>query len=155
MTSAQFTDTWLPHSERFYKVAFYILEDEALAEDVVQDVVLKLWSQRDYLSGIQNPASYGTAIIRNRCLDILRSSPGRKFESLEKAEAEEAPDEKGISEELAAVKRKIDSLPPIQRQIVQMRAFEAMDFKQIAQRLKLSEVNVRVQLSRARKTLKR
>lgn len=155
MTSKQFTQIWLPHSERFYKVAFYILEDEALAEDVVQDVVLKLWSQRDYLSEIQNPASYGTAIIRNRCLDILRTSPQRKSVSLEKAEAVEAPDEKGISEELATVKRKINALPPIQRQIVQMRAFEAMDFKQIARRLGLSEVNVRVQLSRARKTLKR
>ena len=58
-------------------------------------------------------------------------------------------------ETLRKVLRHIDALPPKQRQIVRMRIFEELEYDEIAERLGMSEINTRVQLSLARKTLKK
>ena len=41
-----FRNIWLPLSERFYRVAWYLLESEQDAEDAVQELYLKLWKLR-------------------------------------------------------------------------------------------------------------
>ena len=55
MTRQAFQDIWIPLQGRFYRIAFYILENEADARDAVQDLYLKLWNLRDHLELIRNP----------------------------------------------------------------------------------------------------
>ena len=47
MTDARFHTVWIPLQERFYRVAYYLLEDRADALDTVQDLYVKLWKMRD------------------------------------------------------------------------------------------------------------
>ncbi len=74
MTSAAFHSIWLPLQGRFYRIAFYILENEADAKDAVQELYLKLWNIRDQLDIIRNPAAYGSLLIRNLCIDRIRKA---------------------------------------------------------------------------------
>ena len=79
MNSERFQNEWLSLAGDFYRVAFYILEDAAEAEDAVQELFLKLWSGRDALDGIRSAKGYGIRVLRNLCLDRIRRS--RKMET--------------------------------------------------------------------------
>ena len=62
---SNFSDIWLPLADRFYRVAFYLLESESDAEDAVQELYLKLWSTRSSMADVRNPFAYGVSILKN------------------------------------------------------------------------------------------
>ena len=96
MNSEEFKSIWLPLSGRFYRVAFYILESQEDAEDAVQDLFSRLWKMRDSLGSVKNPVAFGITVIRNICLDKLRSKQANRtikpapevFESVPDPEAD-------------------------------------------------------------------
>ena len=156
MTNARFQNEWLSLAGEFYRVAFYILEDEAEAEDAVQELFLKLWSGRDALDGIRNPKGYGIRVLRNLCLDRIRRS--RKMETpavLPEPEwpgrQDEAVDEK---ERLAKVLDAIKSLPDRQREVLTLRTLDGLSYEEIAERTGMNQLTLRVLLSQARRKLK-
>ena len=156
MTSAQFQNEWLSLSGDFYRVAYYILEDEAEAEDAVQELFLKLWSGRDALDGLRNPKGYGIRVLRNLCLDRIRRS--RKMETpavLPEPEwpgrQDEAVDEK---ERLAKVLDAIKSLPDRQREVLTLRTLDGLSYEEIAERTGMNQLTLRVLLSQARRKIR-
>ena len=82
---SDFSNIWLPFAERFYKVAFYLLESGSEAEDAVQELYLKLWSARSSLDEVRNPFAYGVSLLKNICIDRVRKRRVRNAEPLEKA----------------------------------------------------------------------
>lgn len=158
----EFNNVWLPLARRFYRVAFYILESEAEAQDAVQDLFLKLWKRRDSLGEVNNPLALGLTMIKNLCLDKVRSvSRSRTVhpepEILEGVTASDLTSDDGLinRENLARIRECMARLPEKQRKVLEMRVFENMPYPQIAQLTGLSETNVRVKLSEARKKLKK
>ena len=156
MTNARFQNEWLSLAGEFYRVAFYILEDEAEAEDAVQELFLKLWSGRDALDGIRNPKGYGIRVLRNLCLDRIRRS--RKMETpavLPEPEwpgrQDEAVDEK---ERLAKVLDAIKSLPDRQREVLTLRTLDGLSDEEIAERTGMNQLTLRVVLSQARRKIR-
>ena len=156
MTNARFQNEWLSLAGEFYRVAFYILEDEAEAEDAVQELFLKLWSGRDALDGIRNPKGYGIRVLRNLCLDRIRRS--RKMETpavLPEPEwpgrQDEAVDEKA---RLAKVLDAIKSLPDRQREVLTLRTLDGLSYEEIAERTGMNQLTLRVLLSQARRKLR-
>ena len=156
MTNARFQNEWLSLSGDFYRVAFYILEDEAEAEDAVQELFLKLWSGRDALDGIRNPKGYGLRVLRNLCLDRIRRS--RKMETPEAlpepewpGRQDEAVDQK---ERLAKVLAAVKSLPDRQREVLTLRTLDGLSYEEIAERTGMNQLTLRVLLSQARRKLK-
>ena len=156
MTNARFQNEWLSLAGEFYRVAFYILEDEAEAEDAVQEMFLKLWSGRDALDGIRNPKGYGIRVLRNLCLDRIRRS--RKMETpavLPEPEwpgrQDEAVDEK---ERLAKVLDAIKSLPDRQREVLTLRTLDGLSYEEIAERTGMNQLTLRVLLSQARRKIR-
>ena len=155
MTNARFQNEWLSLAGEFYRVAFYILEDEAEAEDAVQELFLKLWSGRDALDGIRNPKGYSIRVLRNLCLDRIRRS--RKMETpavLPEPEwpgrQDEAVDEK---ERLAKVLDAIKSLPDRQREVLTLRTLDGLSYEEIAERTGMNQLTLRVVLSQARRKI--
>lgn len=156
MTSARFQDEWLSLAGDFYRVAFYILEEEAEAEDAVQELFLKLWSGRDALDGIRNPKGYGIRVLRNLCLDRIRRSrrmetpavlpepewPGRQDEAVDQRER------------LAKVLDAVKSLPDRQREVLTLRTLDGLSYEEIAERTGMNPLTLRVLLSQARRKLK-
>jgi RNA polymerase sigma-70 factor (ECF subfamily) len=156
MTNARFQNEWLSLSGDFYRVAYYILEDEAEAEDAVQELFLKLWSGRDALDGIRNPKGYGLRVLRNLCLDRIRRS--RKMETPEAlpepewpGRQDEAVDQK---ERLAKVLAAVKSLPDRQREVLTLRTLDGLSYEEIAERTGMNQLTLRVLLSQARRKLK-
>ena len=154
MTDARFHTVWIPLQERFYRVAFYLLEDRADALDAVQDLYVKLWKRRDSLDGILNPGAYGALLMRNLCIDRIRrlTPPGELPDNLPGLES---PDEALIRKEsLASVLRSMDTLPESQRKLLDLHVLQGKSYEEIAAETGLSPLNIRVQVSLARKKLK-
>ena len=157
MIEREFHSQYLSLAEALYRVAFYILESEAEAEDAVQELYLKLWKNRSALDGIRSPKAYAMTLLRNICMDRIRQE--KRISGAEVPESigggfdpEAAMDGKERLEKvLAAVK----SLPDKQREILLLRAVEGLSYDEIAERTGINYLSLRVLLSRARQTLKK
>lgn len=157
MTEREFHSQYLSLAEALYRVAFYILESEAEAEDAVQELYLKLWKNRSALDGIRSPKAYAMTLLRNICMDRIRQE--KRISGAEVPESigggfdpDAAMDGKERLEKvLAAVK----SLPDKQREILVLRAVEGLSYDEIAERTGINYLSLRVLLSRARQTLKK
>lgn len=128
-----------------FATAIHILGDRREAEEVVQDVFLQVWNKAATFDGALGTAFHWTiGITRNRCIDYLRSRQ-RRSRLLDEAIQEaggEAPASattasKPLSaEELAAVRRAVEGLPPDQHQAIAMAFFGGMTHQEIADKLK-------------------
>lgn len=151
-------EIWLPLSNRFYRVAYHILESQQDAEDAVQELYLKLIKTPDKLSNIKDPTAYGITILRNICIDIIRRRDKRRSEELHEymiADVD-SPDKAATEKDkLRMLIHEIDRLPQKQSKVLKMRAIEGLEYDEISQRTGLSQVNIRVLISIARKTLKK
>lgn len=158
MKREEFNAKWLPFCSSAYRVACYILESEADAEDAAQEVFLKLWDRRDALESIASPEAYVVTMVRNHCLDILRRRKARgEGESLDGIQiASGQPPDRSLSEkeDLMRTMKMIDRLPERQRQIIRLRVLEEKDYDEIEKIMGLSKIHLRVLLSMARKTLR-
>lgn len=152
-----FSNIWLPLADRFYRVAFYLLESESDAEDAVQELYLKLWSARSTLEGIQNPAAYGISLLKNICIDRIRKRTVRKAEPLEKVpqlEGDRPENRTDMKDTLRYLLEEMEKLPDKQRTVLRMRAIDGLEYEDISRRTGLSKVHIRVLVTTARKTLK-
>ncbi len=155
---SNFSDIWLPLSDRFYRVAFYLLESESDAEDAVQELYLKLWSARSSLENVKTPMAYGISMLKNICIDKIRKRTVRNSEPLETAPPMTAPSAHGhaeIRDTLRYLLNEMEKLPQKQREVLKMRTMDGMEYEEISKRTGLSQVHIRVLVATARKTLKK
>ena len=153
-----FRQIWLPLAERFYRVAYHLLESRPDAEDAVQELYLKILSMHGKLVYVREPAAYGITLLKNICIDRIRRRESRRTEQLEEFIAADASGpEKQMSEKdtLSRVMKEMERLPEKQAKVLRMRAVEGLEYDEIARRTGLSQVNIRVLISIARKTLKK
>ena len=152
-----FSNIWIPLADRFYRVAYYLLESEEDAEDALQELYLKLWAARSGLSAVQNPSAYGISMLKNICIDRIRKRMVRKAEPLDKIphpEDTHTESRTDIKDALRYLLQEMEKLPDKQRMVIRMRAVEGLEYEDIARRTGLSEVYIRVLVTMARKTLR-
>lgn len=159
MTQENFRKVWLPLGDALYRVAFFILEDEADASDAVQDLYVKLLASGDKLDGVKNPKAYAITMLRNMCIDRIRTAKRMYTVSCSEDEARldflaTEPDVLATKEKLRRVLAIIEGLPSKQREVIRQRVFEERSYQEISQSTGLSENNLRVLLSMARKTIR-
>ncbi len=157
MTDGRFQAEYLSLADVFYRVAWFILEDEAEAEDAVQELYLKLWKMRDALDGIRNPKGYGITLLRNLCLDRIRTrSRSVRPEAPPEPEVPAGTDERiDARERLSKVLAAIKSLPEKQRKVLTLKVLDGLSYEEISQRTGINYLSLRVLLSQARLRLKR
>lgn len=157
MTHEQFKRIWIPLNPNFYKVAFHFLESEDEAKDAVQDLYIKLWNSKDSLDRILNPRAYGLTLLRNICIDRLRQLQSHRNEKVtpETATTAESDSVTIGREEVRRLNQALDRLSRQYSEVIRYRFFKDMEIKDISRITGLSQVNVRVMISRARQTLKK
>ena len=148
------TDQLLP---RVLRQAWRILGDEAEAEDVAQDAMLRLWRQAgDWRAGEARISTWLYRVTRNLCIDRIRKRrPVAPVEVLAEPvdPAPSALERLANSEQARALARAIQALPERQRQALVLRHFEGMSNPGIGERLDCSVEAVESLLARARRRL--
>ena len=157
MTSEEFKLKVLPVKNKLYRFALRIMGDTEEAQDIVQEIFLRLWSKRDKLHEYRNLEAFAMTMTRNLCLDKLKSPSSKKESFKDDTEMfdNSTPYTKTeTSDTLRLVRMAMDGLPEQQRMVIQLRDVEECDFDEIAEITGLSMNNVRVLLSRARKKIR-
>ena len=132
------------------------ISDETIAEDILQDVFLKIHQHVDALKDVRKLESWIYQIARNAIIDAYRS---RRLETtLEEAEAldlpEELPDDDIVSELLPGVRAMVRNLPEADRQALVLTEYQGLTQKELAERLGLSLSGAKSRVQRAREKLK-
>lgn len=155
MTSREYTDIYLPLSERLYRIAYYILESEDDAKDVVQDLFIKLWNSRDTLDSVHNPQAYCITLLRNMAIDRIRERniyDGPPPETV--CGNDDVHRDIENREKLKMLKDAIGKLPESQRRLLHMKVFEGLSYDEISRETGMNNLTLRVLLSQARRKLK-
>ena len=153
-----------------YFLLFSLLKNETEAEDVAQETVIKVYQNLDKFRGESQFRTWVLSIARNEGLGRLRKIGNRREDSIDAETDEqtgdytpailtswrEVPAEALEKKELGEILRKaIDGLPEIYRNVVLLRDIEEMDIRETAAALGISEGSVKVRLHRARALLQR
>ena len=158
MEAETFKQRFLTFHPKLYRIALALVESPEDTEDILQEAYAKLWSKRDSLEAVQQPEAFAVTIVRNLCLDFLRSPrTNSRSEPLETVilHCEDSPERQvETRDQLRQVVRLIQELPPNQRQVIRLRGMEDCSMEEIAEITGFSSANVRTLLSRARKYIK-
>ena len=120
-------------------------------EEIVQEVFIKIWENREALDEEQNFAGYLFITMRNLVFNRSRKNLNEPFYQLSVIEAvEESYD---IEEELDAAL--ISMLPPRQQEVFRLSRDEELSYREIAERLQISERTVEHHISDALKFLRK
>lgn len=135
----------------------YYTRDAATIEDVVQDVFVSLWENKEYLE-IQYLKTYLYNAARNRMLNYLRNT-GNRTALLnqwmkEKETAEASSDCYDMDEFSARLKKAIDLLPDRCKEIFILNKKQKLTYKQIAEHHHISVKTVETQMSIALKRIR-
>ena len=165
MKKISFRDDVLPLKNRLYRLALRITLNPAEAEDAVQESLIRVWEHRDEWDQIDSMEAYSLTICRNISLDMAgRAGRGNVQLNEElRVKNEESSmfnvqcsmlNEFEQKERLSLVKKIMDTLPEVQRSIMELRDIEGKTYQEIADILKLSETQVKVYLHRARTSIR-
>lgn len=157
MTLETFKIEVLPLKNKLYRLAKRLLGNMQEAEDVVQEVFLRLWARKDRLEELKSIEAFAMTITKNLSLDKLKSKGYRLDDLTERNEEimNITPYKSlELNDSYKKVLKIIDTLPEQQRLIIHMRDIEEYDFDEIADVMKLSVNTIRVNLSRARKKVR-
>ncbi len=139
-----------------YSLAYQVLQDHQLAEEVTQDVFTRVWQAATSFDPKKSRfTTWLTSITRNRAIDILRRRRVRGLTGPGEAELNTAitrADERLSPEyhlEALAVREALRQLPPDQRQVIELAYFNGMTQREIAEHLNipLGTVKTRMRLA--------
>lgn len=158
MPASLFKQLLLPLYPRLQRVALRMLGNVEDAEDMVQEVYMKLWGKREELPDVQNMEAYCVALTKNMCIDRLRLA------EVDRVDVDDVPLSLAAADDVASllerqdtieqVKLIIETLPEKQQQVITLRDIRDCTFEEIEEQTGLTAVNVRALLSRARKTIR-
>jgi len=160
MKEISFRNDVLPLKNKLFRLALRITLNREEAEDVVQDTLIKVWNDRDRWQELDSIEAYSLTIARNLSLDRIKKMDNQN-DSLEEQKVERldesssTPSERMIQKDkLNIVRNIINELPEKQRTCLQLRDIEGKTYKEIASILDITEDQVKVNIFRARQTVK-
>lgn len=159
MKNISFRNDVLPLKNVLYRLALRITLSHEEAEDIVQDTLIKVWDKRDSWDDIDSIEAFSMTICRNLSLDRIK-----KHENLNDSVEEkqiDSPDNASNpfedtlqQDRINLVRNLVNALPEKQRSCMQLRDFEGKPYKEIAGILGITEEQVKVNIFRARQTVK-
>ncbi len=160
-----FEDTAHRYRRRVYSFARYLLSNREEAEDVTQEVLLRLWRHQDGLDE-KRLGSWLVRVTRNACYDLLRKrrSDSAALGHVASLDAEEAaevagaePDPQARAEAADFRRRLLAALADLgepYKSVVILREVQGLPHREIGEALGIPEVTVRVHLHRGRRKLR-
>lgn len=146
------------HSDAVFRLAFSVVRDRSLAEDVTQETMLKAWLALPTFRGESSLRGWIMRIAHNTAISTLRSRKALVSDPMEMPEAPFVPEkstERRI-EGAAAVDEfveALDQLDDLSRSIVVLREIEGMSYEEIGRVLDVSLPTIKTRLLRSRRFL--
>ncbi len=149
-----FEELFRTHYSALCGYANMYLNDVDAAEDMVQEVFLKLWKNKNSLEIRTSLKSYLFRAVRNACLNMIDHinirEEYKKFNELDiKEDESNFTDESIVSELEDKIRTTIDTLPVERRKVFVLSRYEGLKYKEIAERLNISVKTVENQMGKA------
>ena len=158
MTHKAFLDYIYPFQNKIFRFAKRLLVSQDEAEDASQEVLLKLWQEKDKIVEINNLESYAMTLTKNLCYDRLKrkntddiSLNQVDYQCENYVSLQKQIENNDMFEQIKLV---INSLSVQQRMVMQLRDIEQYEFDEIEKITGIKEATIRVILSRARKAVR-
>jgi RNA polymerase sigma-70 factor (ECF subfamily) len=147
-----FTEIYNRHWKRIYTLALSYLKSPEAAQDIVQDVFIKIWTNKENLFQVKEFKSYVFVIARNLIISRLRNTIFHlSLDPDEQIEEEMLLPEKQLSykESVNLLHKAIELLPLQQRRAYKLSRNEGMRYEEIAQEMGISRLTVRTHITNA------
>lgn len=157
MNQAEFTTLVMPFKDKIYRLAKRFLVSRDSAEDVTQDILLKLWRNKEKIKTYNNVEAFAMTMTKNHCLDVLKAKSSSNLKIIHnnyKDLNNNLETETEVSDSVSIVHQLINELPEKQKLIIQLRDIEQYSYEEIGKILEIKPTAIRVALSRARKTIR-
>ena len=151
-----FHDLFMDYYPSLLSFARYYVENEAIAEDLVQDVFVKMWELREQWEKVENFSAYVYQMVRFRCFNYLRGEKLRveKMRSYREEKVDIMEINQYIEEEIfRLVNQVVDTLPLMYKQVITL-TLEGYRVKEIAEKLNVGEETVKKRKQVAKQVLK-
>ena len=148
----------MPHHRLLYRVAYQLTGNAQDAEDLLQDLYLKLWQKRDDLPDEAMKEAYLATMIRNLFIDQRRLK--HVDASAELKNEDGPPDERSLDRQIDArdevrqMEGLISELSERDAKIIQMHLVDDCSYEEIERDTGLSQGNIRIIVMRTKKKLK-
>lgn len=154
-----FTSLFNQYKDKIYTLAFKITGSAFTAEEVVQDIFLKLWTKREELSHVEHFKAWFNTIIRNHLFSLIKSRAARQARETAFANKlspfNQEADQKVLFKEAEQILEKaLYALPPQQNKVYRLIKEDGMKKEEVASRLNLSTETVKSHLSKAIKNIR-
>jgi len=157
MTQTDFVKLVMPFKDKVFRLAKRLLVSNEEAEDATQEILMKLWRNKQKISDYNNVEAFSMTMTKNFCLDRLKS---KQAQNLKIVHSNYQDNNTSLQKEVENrdsvdwVSKIIEELPEQQKIILQLRDIEEYDFDEIAKVVDMNPTAIRVALSRARKTIR-
>ena len=147
------------HRDKLYAYMLRLSKERVIAEDIVQEVFLKIWINREQLEDIRNFDAYLFTIARNHAFNLSKQITYRRAllgqitsgQPQSDLSTEKEVDYKYLQSLLA---QELGKLPPQQRKVFTLSRFEGLSNEDISREQSISVGTVKKHLSLATQTLK-
>ncbi len=152
-----FSELFREYYQPLYRFAGRFISDSQTSENVVQDIFVKMWTERSGIEIKSNLKSYLFSAVRNQCLNVLnrenRVFPIDEAVSADADESNNPAEDMEKTEQYSEVAKAVESLPEQCRRIYLMKRYDGMSYNEIAEALGISVNTVKTQIKRALKLL--
>jgi RNA polymerase sigma-70 factor (ECF subfamily) len=146
-----FENLFKEHYDALANYAFSILKNKEDAEDIVQDVFIKLWQNTPQVIETAQVKFYLLTAVKNNCISLLRKQAGKYFVDAQEADLQvpAEPSKEAHRDIAEMVECALALLPPQCSVILKMSRFGKLTYQQIAVELNLSVKTVENQVGKA------
>lgn len=150
-----FTEIFYRYTTRLFPFVAKLINSDSWAEEIVQDVFLRLWQGREKLSQVDNPSAYLYQMASNRTMDYIKRNLREVKLQYYIARQQAAQDPNLTAQDLdfreadAMLKEAVNNLPAQRRKVYQMGREEGLSHEEIAERLQISKHTVRNHMAEA------
>ena len=153
MHQREFLNLTDPLKPRLFGFAYRMLREREDARDALQEVLIKLWNNRNKLEMSGNIKTYSFTVMYRECIDRLRKRNRFRLVTgydLVEAGSHDVAGDFENSDLVRQIREAVALLPEKQRVILELRDFQDFDYEEIAKTLNMTVNAVRVSVARSR-----
>ncbi|MFD1165729.1 RNA polymerase sigma factor [Sphingobacterium daejeonense] len=147
------------YEEQVYQFVLKFLKSPQLAEEVTQDIFLKLWETRNSPEKIQSIAKWLYTVARNRSLNLIKQNQCRllreNYFAMQISNELDGEDEIILRDYQNAINSLLESLPSKRKEIYMLKSISGLTNEEIALQLNISPHTVKNQLTKSYSSIKK